>query len=186
MEDLYNRKMVESFVWGREGKMNPIYEETWRQLRDQMDDKRLARSKKITGVRYIRVLDKKGWIKFETDSQTIRGKKYQQYIKLLDAKDLDALRDMTEKEAVRALMHGDIAVHCSCLDFRYKGFLYMGYQMGYGIQKETRFPKIRNPNLEGTVCKHLGQVLKAFMMYWTTIHRDMVKTRFFRTRWEED
>lgn len=435
MEDLFVRKAVESFVGEKEGKMSPIHEETWRQLRDQMDIKRKLRSQRITGVRYIRVLDKKGWIKFETDSQTIKGKTYEQYIKLLDVKDIDALYDMTTKEAVRALMHGNIAVHCSCPDFClqkdtkiklldgrvlpveemkkefdsgkklwvystdssgdfkpgevedvwvsgksrslikvtldngrevittgnhkymmrdgsylradklevgsslmplyfkdyngyesvkmnsdgiyyyvykivagetfkqrdyeevrersgeekisvhhkdflkennspenldlvgvrehikyyaeyinegrkndkrvethfnsfsgvverldmkegvnhkvvkveeieleneepvydiqvkkyhnfyvdagvmvhncYRGFTYMGYNLGYGIKREHRFPKIRNPNLEGTVCKHLGQVLKAFMMYWTTIHKDMVRTRFFKGRWED-
>lgn len=61
----------------------------------------------------------------------------------------------------------------------------MAYNLGYGIQKETRFPKIRNPQLEGSVCKHLIVVLKVVQMNWSSIARDMSKSKFFRRKMDD-
>lgn len=182
---LHNKIAIESFVHDNRG-INPIFEETWKQLIKQMDSARKGRSGQLKGAYYKGVLNKKGWIKFETPSQTVPGKRYYQYIKLLDMKDIDALKDLTTREAARLLLSGDIAVYCSCPDFQYYGFSYMAHNLGYGIKKEDRFPVIRNPNLKGTVCKHLGLVLQVYMRNWFKIHRDLIRTAYFRSRWEGD
>lgn len=164
--------------------LNPILEATWRELRDNMERGRLKRSKHLH-VQYLGVMNKKGWITFRTKSQTNPRKYYTQYIKLLDMKDLDYVKDLTKKEIIRLMLSGDIAVYCNCPDFLYKGYKYMGYNMGYGFFREMRFPKKRNPNLEGTVCKHLGAVLSVYMMHWTSIYKDMTKTVYWKSRYEE-
>ncbi len=185
MENIYERAIVNSFMKTPRLRINPILEETWRQLRSQMDDPRRERSKKLKGSYYKKVLNSKGWIKFETPSQYTPGKRYYQYIKLLDMKDIEDLKDLSTKEAIRLLMHGDISVYCSCPDFKYFGLKYLANQVGYGIYKEDRFPGIRNPTLEGTVCKHLGLVLSVFMQNWTKIHRDLKKTKYFMDKWDD-
>ena len=62
----------------------------------------------------------------------------------------------------------------------------MGTQMGYGIFRENRFPKIRNPKLEGTVCKHLLCVLSVLNTNWASIARDMKRSKFFKRKYEDD
>ncbi|MBP5422615.1 MAG: hypothetical protein J6Y78_09260 [Paludibacteraceae bacterium] len=60
-----------------------------------------------------------------------------------------------------ALHHGNVYVKCTCPSWSYYGFDYMATKLRYkfGKQKETRFPEQKNPNLEGTVCKHVRAVL---------------------------
>ncbi len=314
--------------------LSPIFEETWKELLNKMDAPRRGRSDYIK-VWYKGVAKTKGWITFNTSSQYTPGKKYYQYIKLLDMKDIDAVKDMTKKEIIRLMLQGNIAVYCSCLkedtkiklldgrtltvqemekefnngkelwvystdlygdfrpgkvekvwvtgttkeyikvvldnnkeifttrdhlymlgdgsylradkltvgqslmpvrfdyingytanfkiksietitlekeevvydikvdkwknfcvdagvvlhncpDFLYKGFKYMGYMHGWGIFRETRFPKIRNPHLEGSICKHLGAVLRVYMLNWLKIYRDMIKSYYFKSRYKDD
>ncbi len=163
-------------------KLNPVFEETWKQLRAGMDSPRLYRSKQIKGSYYQGVLGTKGWVKFKTDSQYTPGKQYTQYIKLLDIKDLPYMEDISHKDIIRLMLQGDISVHCSCPDFLFRGFKYMGHNLGYGIYRETRFPRIRNPQLEGTICKHLAKVFQIYMLSWSRISKDMQKTKYFRSK----
>lgn len=97
--------------------LHPVWEETWRQIRSDADRARIGRSKKIKGSYYQGILNTKGWIKFKTDSQYTRGKQYTQYIKMLDIKDLEDMKEFTEKDIIRVMLQGDIKVHCSCPDF---------------------------------------------------------------------
>ena len=61
-----------------------------------------------------------------------------------------------------AIMQGDIRCSCTCPSWIYSGSKYIGTQLGYAYGgKETRFPRIKNPQLKGSVCKHLYVVLKA-------------------------
>lgn len=60
------------------------------------------------------------------------------------------------------IMHGDLKIYCTCPSWIYGGYKYMATQLDYAYQStEDRFPKIRNPHLMGTVCKHVYVVLKA-------------------------
>jgi dihydrodipicolinate synthase/N-acetylneuraminate lyase len=54
----------------------------------------------------------------------------------------------------------DILVHCSCPSFLYHGYAYIATKLGFAIKREGRPPRIRNPGLRGTVCKHLVVVLR--------------------------
>lgn len=164
--------------------IHPVFEAGWRELRDGTEYKRLQRSRKLS-TKYMGIMNTRGWITFQTRSQFTRGKHYNQYIKLLDMKDIESVRDLNKRDIMRLMLAGDLSVHCTCPDFQYSGAKYMAYQMGYGIYKENRFPKIRNPRLEGSVCKHLALVLSAFMMNWTKIYRDMTRTKYFKSRYDD-
>ncbi len=163
--------------------LHPVFEAGWRELRNDTEFKRLQRSKKLN-TRYMGVMNTRGWITFQTKSQFVRGRNYSQFIKLLDMKDIDSVKDLKKREIMRLMLAGDLAVHCTCPDFKYRK-KYMAYQIGYGIYREDRFPKIRNPKLEGSVCKHLAVVLSAFMMNWTKIYRDMARTKYFQSRYDD-
>ena len=61
-----------------------------------------------------------------------------------------------------AIMQGDIRCSCTCPSWIYSGAKYIGTQLGYAYGgKETRFPREKNPQLKGSICKHLFVVLKA-------------------------
>ena len=61
-----------------------------------------------------------------------------------------------------AIMQGDIRCSCSCPAWLYSGSKYIATQLGYAYGgTENRFPRIKNPQLKGSVCKHLFVVLKA-------------------------
>ena len=61
-----------------------------------------------------------------------------------------------------AIMQGEIRCSCTCPAWIYSGAKYIGTQLGYAYGgKETRFPRIKNPQLKGSVCKHLYVTLKA-------------------------
>ena len=57
----------------------------------------------------------------------------------------------------------------------------MATEDGYGIVDEPRAPQVRNPELRGSVCKHLYLVLKVLPFWANRIVSDLRK-QFFRTR----
>lgn len=60
------------------------------------------------------------------------------------------------------IMQGEIRCSCTCPSWIYSGAKYIGTQLGYAYGgKETRFPREKNPQLKGSICKHLYVVLKA-------------------------
>ena len=61
-----------------------------------------------------------------------------------------------------AINFGDIHVQCTCPANLYWGYRFEATQLkyAYGIPRENRFPKVRNPNLKGTICKHIDVVLQ--------------------------
>ena len=161
-----------------------INEVTKTELVREADYPRKARAKKLV-THYKGVSNRYGWITFNTNSQYTPGRKYTQYIKLKEAKDMKYFHEFNKRDIIRLFMSGDLQVFCQCPDFRYR-FKYMASQLGYGIYKETRFPGIRNPNLEGSVCKHLLAVFSVLGMNWTLIARDMQRTKFFKNKYGDD
>ena len=185
-EDFLNESQIRNFYRKKQQKeVVPLNEATGKELLKNADYARKQRAKKLT-TRYAGVTNSNGWIRFVTNSQYTPGKKYIQYVKLAEAKDMKYFKDFNKRDIVRLFLSGDLQVYCSCPDFKYHGFKYMGYQMGYGLFKENRFPKVRNPNLEGSVCKHLICVLSVLGTNWTSIAKDMQKTKFFKRKYEDE
>lgn len=161
-------------------KYQKIDEATRLEILKSADSARKARAKKLT-TKYMGVTQKNGWIQFQTYSQYTPGLKYIQTVKLKEAKDMKHFKEFKEKDIVRLFLNGDLQVKCTCPDFRYR-YSYMTYQMGYGLTRENRYPKIVNPDLKGSVCKHLLCVLTVLNNNWMSIQRDMIKTKWFRDK----
>lgn len=88
----------------------------------------------------------------------------------------------TLKERIQlATEAGDIKVHCSCEDFKYKGYEWMADTGEYGIVKQDIPPNETNPNLEGSVCKHLHYILDNIDTYYTEITNEL-KTYLNKTK----
>jgi hypothetical protein len=151
-----------------------ITELTYKDLRLEVDAKSLARSKKLGALRY-RGLSKSGdVVMFSTPSQTTKGKFWSQYIQLLELEDVRKMKDLTAFQKVTLLIGGDIGVKCTCPAFKYWGYNYILTQVDAVFGRgEQRFPGVRNPELKGSVCKHLAHTLQYFPFYISEIARDM-------------
>lgn len=170
---------------GKKEKIVPINEMTRKEILKGADKARIARSKKLEYTHYLGVSPKRGWIKFETASQYTRGKKYTQLIKLKEAKDMRYFKEFKKNEVIKLFLNGDLQVSCSCPDFKYR-HRYHSWKDGYGLYKELRYPHIRNPYLEGTVCKHLILCLTFMLNNQMSISRDMSKSDFFKRKFEDE
>jgi hypothetical protein len=115
---------------------------------------------------------------------------YRQWVLLKDFKVIARDKDISLEDAVEySIENGDVNVRCSCPSFLYHGFSYMGDQLGYlyGLPREKRFPKIRNPTLQNSSCKHLhlaleyllshrGKVVNMFSQYYQELDNTPKKT----------
>ena len=135
------------------------------------------KSKHTPGVSYRGIED--DIVEFETPSHTEPGKTYQQYVKLLDLNKLIQTNGGVKRpiDIVREALQGDIEVHCTDPSWLYWGFKYIGTQDKYSIDPETRHPNVRNPKLEGSICKHLDAVLYVLPFHASEITRDLRKQK---------
>lgn len=69
-----------------------------------------------------------------------------------------------------------VFVH-NCPDFLYGGFKYIGTQLDYSAFREDRPPVVRNPDEEGTVCKHLKHLLARIDDYASDVAADLARSR---------
>lgn len=154
-----------------------LYEASTKQLRvNTWNRAERAKSQKLK-IKYMGV-NKKGVIWFKVTSGTIPGKWYDITIELKDFKEAKEMilddKPLTNRQILQLSMSGDIAVHCTCPDFKYR-FSYLAWAKGYGIMRETRFPKVRNRRLQGTTCKHLQATFNGFNFYFSSILSDFIK-----------
>ena len=98
-----------------------------------------------------------------------------EYASIKDEEDLDV------REKVRLALAGDLKISCTCPAYLYFGYKYILTQVDANEDKdEHRFPKIRNPKLQGVMCKHCYIAISALPMNWTSIARDIQNERFLR------
>lgn len=110
---------------------------------------------------------------FDIHSAQPKGadKIYEVRLRLLDFKHISKMRGpMADK--LRLAVESEVKVNCDCPSYLYSGFKYIGTQLDYSIRTENRAPVIRNPNQEGTVCKHLFFLLSNI----ETFEPQMVRT----------
>lgn len=104
-------------------------------------------------------------------------------IKLVEYPDLEDDEDLNVKEKVRLAISGDVQISCTCPAYLYFGYKYILTQVDSNeSDKENRFPKIRNPKLQGVMCKHCYIAMQAFPLNWTSIARDISSKKFLRGR----
>lgn len=82
----------------------------------------------------------------------------------------------TVKEKLDIALEGNISLFCSCPSFRYNGYMYMADELAYGIKNQQLFPGIRNPDLRGTVCKHLYQLMETIEDFVPQMEREVEET----------
>lgn len=74
--------------------------------------------------------------------------------------------ELTPMEKARMLLWvGNIRVHCTDPSFLYFGYQYILTQLDASIYPENRYPKIKNPQVQGICCKHLNRILGVLPFY---------------------
>lgn len=151
------RKLIESNLSSLE-----IIEEEFIDDLEKGTEKKRAKRGQRSNSRYIGVNPKTHTAFFKTKDPQGSGQEWEQHVRFPDYTDVGRLKkDITTKEKVQlALKAGEVKVYCDCPDFIYGGHQYMAHADGYGTRKEVRFPDLNNPNLEGTVCKHVNSVAR--------------------------
>jgi len=132
-------------------------------------------------------------VEFSTESESRPGLRHHQLIQLVDLeKELQNPQNRNIGDAVRAAMSGDLKVHCDCEAalFYYQWMLLnkdaalMPIAQGNpktkydGGDVRPHPPNIKNPGRRGSVCKHLGNVLKVFPFWWNTIAGELQSRGF--------
>lgn len=118
----------------------------------QQTPKLASRSDFVT-TEYIGI-SKFGIFNFRTTSQTNPGAYWYQSLEIpdLEAKIDENLNAKLMKQLVEQT---DIKIFCDCYAFLYWAFKYAAYQRDYGLEPETRAPRVNNVRLKGALCKHL-------------------------------
>lgn len=121
-----------------------------------------ARKLQTHGTQLYQILYSKGRLIFKTRSAT--DPVHITYTQTVDVtncspENLEKFKYRTIQDIV---LRSSLKIHCNCPAFHYWGYKYKAWKLGYGLQKETRRPVIRNPYEQGYVCKHLFLVLQVF------------------------
>lgn len=102
-------------------------------------------------------------------------------IKLTEYPDIEDDEKLSVQEKVRLAIAGDLQISCTCPAYLYFGYKYILTQLDSNeSDDEHRFPKIRNPKLQGVMCKHCYTAMQAFPFNWTSIAKDISNKKFLR------
>jgi hypothetical protein len=117
------------------------------------DDNRKEKIPTIS-VRYVKSEIRGNLINVEFETTTNeKGTIYNQTIQILD------VPEKINKKTITKSIGGNLKVDCTCPDYLYQGYKYIGTIKDYAINPEDIEPKNKNPELIGTVCKHLLAVI---------------------------
>ncbi|MCK5611291.1 hypothetical protein KAR91_55995 [Candidatus Pacearchaeota archaeon] len=122
---------------------------------------RKQRIKTISTVQYVKMLGNIAYFRVSSsgDSQGTPGY-YQFQVEFHEWISARAL--YSGVRGVNKAIHGPVSIHCSCKDFQFN-YGFVAYHGRFGIESEQSYPKIKNPKLENTMCKHGGRVGEALL-----------------------
>lgn len=157
--------------------MEKLQELTRAEIMQDVQSKVKKRAAKLKLPTY-RGITKDYVVLMDIESSTGNGS-YVVRIKLAEYPELSPMDDLTTKEKVRLALSGDMKIHCDCPAFRYWGYEYITTQLDSNSHtNQYLYPIVRNPNLEGTLCKHCYRAFKSFGSYWSKIAKDIEEQNF--------
>lgn len=126
------------------------------------------RARKLSGTNLVSISFKDNRLMFKTLSGTDKKTLWTQIVEIQDI-DANVVQSLGFHQLVDVIRHAKLKVFCNCPAFLFWGFQYLSWRKGYGLVKETRRPKVRNPHQKGNVCKHLFQVMQVYPFLATTL-----------------
>jgi len=158
--------------------MNRYDELTRQDLVSDTENKVKKRSNFVGAPKYIGIT-KDYTVKLHVRSATKYTHSYVVSINLTEYADIADDEDMTVKDKVLLSLAGDLKIGCECPAFLYWGYKYITTELDVNaIDPESRFPKIRNPKLDGVMCKHCYKAITKFGSLWSSIAKDILHENF--------
>lgn len=159
--------------------MEKLHELTRNDLVSEVEPKVKRRASKLPLPTYLGITE--DYIVQMRIGSSTGSKDYIVKIKLLEYPSIEYYRDISTQDKVRLAITGDLAISCTCPAYRYWGYEYIMTQLSSNVGKNQEiYPQVRNPNLEGTLCKHCYRTVKAFGSYWSRISKDIDQKNFVR------
>jgi hypothetical protein len=166
--------------------MEPIYSFTGKELLDGRDGSFLKHDQRTSELSepellYCYANTAVFEIKSSHYGQKVKGggtniTKYKIFILFEDFYTIGKDKDIDFEDAIDyAINFSDWHCRCTCPAAQFWGYNFIGTKLRYlyGVPRENRFPKIRNPGLKGTICKHTDKVIQ-----WILKHKDIVAKLF--------
>lgn len=128
---------------------------------------------RLTGVRHILtvLLDEM----VPTDEDEYGGYDEMDYSDKYLSLDAKEQRELVKAMVQECMDSSDTYVNCTCPDFQYR-YSYKATQQKYNFGfEENRPPKKTNPDLKGSVCKHLAGVLNVPSQWINKLVSDIIK-----------
>jgi len=144
------------------------------------DLKTRDRSKKVRSTQYIGIMPDYT-ICFRVRSASTPGVTYINKVQMLDYPEAAAEEDLSVRDRVRLAIAGDLKIRCSCPAFKWWGYEYITTELELHKGEDQKiYPHIRNPRLEGVVCKHLYKTLNALPFNIMKVVSDITNERFIQ------
>lgn len=150
---------------GHKHSWKPIYSITLDETLDGVDDSFIHHGERVAELKppkLIRVWGSSVLYQTHSSHYDQTNVIYNQRILFKDFVYLAKDMEISIEEAINyAINEADIHVSCDCPAYLYWGYKYQTTNLGlmYG-PGEYRYPKRRNPQLRGIICKHLDVVLQ--------------------------
>lgn len=151
-----------------------LNEDTRKEILNYADPRIKARVKAQGITCRYQGMTAEGRMRWKVKSGTIPGhwwnvwmqfKNIDQAIELLLIED----QSMLDLKITRALINGDLEVHCNCSAWLYWGFQYRATKRGYAIKAEDRKPERNLAYAGSSCCKHVCAALQTLPFLATTI-----------------
>lgn len=156
---------------------NRLDELTRNDIMKSVESKVRKRSAKLNAPRYLGIT-RDYVVNMEVDSSTGSGS-YIVRIKLDEYPDIADMEDLDTREKVRLSLAGDMKLHCTCPAFKWWGYEYITTQLDSNSHSvQDIYPHVRNPKLEGVICKHCYRAFKMFGSNWVRIAKDIDAQNF--------
>jgi hypothetical protein len=137
-------------------------------LLNAIDYRTESKSHGCNGVSYG--FDKNTWTaRFVTTCSKSKNS-WEQRIQFVDAETIIAPEKTHQVSTIETLFdlypeikETDIRVGCNCPAYKYF-YSYVITQLESELDKEERYPYIKNPQLDGSFCKHLAVIVRKYLM----------------------
>lgn len=118
--------------------------------------------------RLISIYYKDNELIFKTRSGTPPHKQIWTQRVVIEDLDFKKITHFKFNDLAKFIKEANLKVSCSCPAFLYWGGAYWSYKKGFGLIKERRRPKVRQPVYARYFCKHLYAVMAAYP-WWSRI-----------------
>jgi hypothetical protein len=150
-----------------------LKEETINDIKGNVDS--LRKDNALPVVSTYESINKRGTITFKSTAITSPGR-YGIYEWTQRVRPHKKPVSSSSLKAFREIYDGDVDVACDCPDFKFGGYQYIATKGDFKLGKaQTISPDIRNPNLEGTTCRHLANVLTVVKTNLPSAYKDFKK-----------